>query len=128
MPFSIAAFKKLAYIERPLNSQTHRRVFLYGKENADDYFVKSDSDSSGYWDYMLIYERPSEATMKTLAQMVDNPPQSDDVEVWRNGGRRTKTSIRKFGATFRIREFELEVSIYCSPLAVYITGYRRLPS
>ena len=85
----IAAFKKLAYIK---DRSTVKLIagFLYGKENADDYFVKSDSDSSGYWDYMLIYERPSEATMKTLAQIVDNPPQSDDVKVWQQWWEKNK--------------------------------------
>ncbi len=77
----IAAFKKLAYVK---DHSTVKIIagFLYGKENADDYFVKSDSDSSGYWDYMLIYERPSEAATKTLTQIVDNPPAGNDVKVW----------------------------------------------
>ncbi len=75
------AFKKLAYIK---NRSTVKVIaaFLYGKENPNDYIVKSDSESDGYWYCMVIYERPSEAAMKTLAQIVDNPPASSDVKVW----------------------------------------------
>jgi hypothetical protein len=75
------ALKKLAYIK---NRSTVKLIaaFLYGKENADDYIVKSDSESNGYWYCMLIYERPSETAMKTLAQIVDNPPAGNDVKVW----------------------------------------------
>jgi hypothetical protein len=68
------AFKKLAYVK---DSSTIRTLasFLYAKENPEDYVERGGFD-------MVVYEPPSRMAMKTLAQVVDNPPANRDVKAW----------------------------------------------
>jgi hypothetical protein len=68
------AFKKLAYV-KDRSSVRVIASFLYAKENPEDYVERGGFD-------MVVYEPPSRMAMKTLAQIVDNPPASRDVKAW----------------------------------------------
>lgn len=60
------AFKKLEYIKDRSTVKT-LASFLYDKENREDYLVGGD----------VVFDSPSDTAMRILAQMVDNPPQTN---------------------------------------------------
>jgi hypothetical protein len=60
------AFKKLAYI-KDRSTVKVLASFLYANENTDDYIERGGFDA-------VVFDRPSEAAMRILLQIVDNPP------------------------------------------------------
>ena len=60
------AFKKLAYI-KDRSTVKVLASYLYAKENPDDYVDHGGKD-------IVVFETPSEAAMRILPQIVDNPP------------------------------------------------------
>lgn len=66
------AFGKIPYIA---DRSTIKVVasFLYGEENPEDYVEGNEPGSID----LVFFETPSQMAMKTLAQIVDNPPKID---------------------------------------------------
>jgi hypothetical protein len=66
------AFRELAYVK---NRSTVRVIasFLYAKETPLDYVDGAEPGSTDLW----VLDTPSQMAMKTLAQILDNPPKID---------------------------------------------------